>query len=102
MQSHMQSQPSEPGAKLDHRWSGIIDSAYSSSNTSPYGKIVTSLVVGVAAAAVLVMIYPPFACKPISAGQLPQLSPPRICCWALLAAVATALLSYTDLFKSTN
>ena len=63
-------------------------------------RLCVPLAVGVVAAMVLVMLQPPFACAPTSGMQQPQLSLARVACWAVLAAIATAVLTSTQLFRT--
>ena len=82
-------------------WNEVMRNSYDkpTHDNAMARRVCLPLVAGVAVAAVLVLVYPPFACAPVTEGQVAQLSPSRVCCWALLAAVATALLACTDLFK---
>lgn len=53
----------------------------------------------VAVAVVLVVVSPPLACAPASGVRAPQLSAPRVACWAVLGALAAAVLGASDVFK---
>lgn len=82
-------------------WNSVVEHAYDrpTHETVLVRRLCVPLVVSLVAAAVLVMIYPPFACTPASGVQQPQLSVARVACWAVLAGVATAVLTSTHVFR---
>ena len=82
-------------------WNPVVESAYDrpTHETVLMRRICVPLVVSIVTAAVMVMIYPPFACTPASGVQQPQLSVPRVACWAALSGVATAVLTSTHVFR---
>ena len=90
----------EPSLKWNS-WSEVVSNAYDrpTHETVLARRICVPVVVSLIAAAVLVMIYPPFACTPASGVQQAQLSLARVACWAVLAGVATAVLTSTHLFR---
>ena len=82
-------------------WNEVVKSAYDrpAHETVLARRVCVPLVVAIATAAVLVMIYPPFACRPATGVMQPQLSFPRVACWSVLAAIATVVLTSTNLFR---
>lgn len=83
-------------------WNEVVHNAYDrpTHETVLVRRICVPLVVSVVAAAVLVILYPPFACTPAAGVQKPQLSVARVACWGVLAGVTTAILTSTHLFRS--
>lgn len=62
-------------------------------------RVCVPLAAALLSAIALVVLYPPFACTPSTGVQQPRLSAARVLCWAGIAAVATAVLSQTHLFR---
>ena len=94
---------SEPSCSLKwSSWNEVVNNAYDCPTHEKVlvRRVCVPLLVALVVAAVLVMIYPPFACKPATGLQASQLSLARVTCWALLAAVATAILTHTNLFRA--
>ena len=82
-------------------WKEVVGNAYDrpTHETVLARRVCVPLAVAVATAAVLVLVYPPFACAPAEGVQQPRLSAARVACWAVLAGVATAVLTQTHLFR---
>lgn len=82
-------------------WNPVVTNAYDrpAHETVLTRRICVPLVVALTVSAVLVILYPPFACTPASGTQQPQLSVARVTCWAVLSGVATAILTGTHLFR---
>ena len=83
-------------------WNEVVNNAYDrpTHETVIARRICVPLIVSLATAAILVIIYPPFACTPATGMHRPKLSAARIVCWSVLAAVATAVLTNTHLFRA--
>lgn len=83
-------------------WGGVFKDVYD--KPSIENRIMRQLGIplgtAVAIAIVLVILYPPFACKPTNGMEKPALSFPRICCWSVLAALTTIMLIHSNVFKS--
>lgn len=96
--------PPDAGQLKWSSWNEVVRGAYDRPDheTVLVRRICVPIVVALAAAAVLVMVHPPFACAPATGVQQPQLSVARVACWAVLAGVATAVLTSTHLFRSTG
>ena len=82
-------------------WNEVVGNAYErpTHETVLVRRICVPMVVALITAAVLVIIYPPFACIPASGTQRPQLSIARVGCWCAVAGAATAILTGTHLFR---
>lgn len=82
-------------------WNEVVHNAYDRPTHESVlaRRVCVPLVVCLVTAAILVMIYPPFACTPAAGVQQPQLSIARVVCWSVLAGVAVAVLTSTHLFR---
>ena len=82
-------------------WNDVVHSAYDrpAHETVLVRRICVPIVVALVAATTLVVVHPPFVCTSASGVQHSRLSVLRLMCWSVLAAVATAVLTATRLFR---
>lgn len=88
-------------------WSPVLDTAYERPKYEQVlaRRVCVPLFTGFAVAVVLVLLQPPFVCTSTGAGDSasrPSLSVTRVLLWTLLAAVATAVLTMSKVFRTHN